>query len=98
MPKNRHALPRGFAKAQALFAGPDPRVRVAPPQWFVTAAKKGKSAEEILQMLRRHVARGLSMCEARLVLNEIGRSDGGGAILRRLFTQEEFTAAVKIKR
>jgi hypothetical protein len=98
LPKKPHALPRGFAKSQALFAGPDPRVHVAPPQWFVTAAKKGKSAEEILQMLRRHVARGLSMCEARVVLNEIGRSEGSAAVLRRLFTQDEFTAAVKVKR
>jgi hypothetical protein len=97
-PKNRHTLPKGFAKAQALFAGPDPRVRVAPPQWFVTAAKKGKSAEEIFQMLRRHVARGLPMCEARLVLNEIGPSEGGAAVLRRLFTQAEFTTAGKVKR
>ncbi len=98
LPKKRHALPKGFAMSQALFAGPDPRARVAPPQWFVTAAKKGKSAEEILQMLRRHVARGLPMCEARVVLNEIGRSAEGAAALRRLFTQEEFTAAVKVKR
>ncbi len=64
----------------------------------MTAAKKGKSAEEILQMLRRHVARGLPMCEARVVVNEIGRTQAGATALRRLFTQQEFTAAVKVKR
>jgi len=98
VPKKRHALPRGFARSQADFAGPDPRVRVAPPQWFVTAAKKGKPAEEILQMLARHVTRGLPLCEARVVLNEIGRAAGGSAAIRRLFTQPAYAATAKDRR
>ena len=98
VPKKRHPLPPGFAKSQAAFAGPDPQVRVAPPKWFLTAAKRGKPAEEIIQMLVRHVGRGLPLCEARVVLNEIGRTPSGSAALRRLFTQEAYSGVAKGRR
>lgn len=98
VPRKRHALPKGFAKSQAAFAGPDPRARVAPPSWFVKAAKRGKAPEEILRMLARHVTRGLPLCEARVVLNEIGRAEGGAVAIRRLFTQRAFFDVTKGRR
>jgi hypothetical protein len=61
--------------------------RREPPQWFLEEIKKGSSPEEILRVLRARVPKSSDLREAQQILNEIGRLQGGGRLVRQTLTQ-----------
>jgi hypothetical protein len=60
-----------------------------PPDWFREMLKEGKTLTEIAEALEQRVLRGrVDLHVAKLIVNSIGRSPGGGTIVKRFLTQD----------
>jgi hypothetical protein len=81
-------LPEDFAETQAVAAGPDPRIPVAAPEWYLSAKHERLPAEAIVATLIERVPHETSLCQARLIIHELSRDPAGAEAVRRLFTPD----------
>lgn len=65
--------------------------RVDPPSWFLELGRRRAAPAEVLRVLLERLADVTDLREAQLVVNEVGRGEGAGEVIRELITPDIIT-------
>ena len=81
-------LPDEDARREEAVFGTGKRPKVDPPSWFLELVRRGETPPEIVDLLRDQLPEIRDLRQAQLVVNELGRLEAAGEILRGAMTQD----------